>query len=209
MSGDPRQIELQRRERTAHVVMYFARDGRTFHLDAGLQVLRQFMQPLLRFAQLLIGAQPRTPRFAGLHGVQQRRHQARQVVLEQVVAGAIAHGFDRGVFADLAGHQDERDVASTGHQQIERHQTGEARQVVVGHDRVPGLVERQQKVGLVVDAPGRDIQPAALQMRQRELMVELGVFQMQQSQAVIGSLRRHDTSMPPAGSRRTDPGLPV
>ena len=37
----PVQLKFQRGERAAHVVMDLARNGRTFHLDAGLQVLRQ------------------------------------------------------------------------------------------------------------------------------------------------------------------------
>ena len=189
--------------------MDFTGDGRALHLDAGLQVLRQLVQPLLRFTQLTIGMQARAAGFAGLDRLHQGGYQTRQIVLQQVVAGAVAHGLDGGVLADLARHQDEGNVGASGHQQVQRHQTGKAGKVVVGHDHIPGLVERAQKVGLGVHPARDDRHVATLQMRQRELVVNLGILQMQQSQWLIGGSAGHGTSMPWGQGFRTDPGLPL
>ena len=59
--------------------------------------------------ELAVGLDPGAPRLGGVDRVQQRRHEAREVVLQQVVAGAVAHRLDRGLLADLARDQDERD----------------------------------------------------------------------------------------------------
>ena len=114
-------------------------------LDAGLQVLRELVQALLRGDQLAVGLDPRAPGLGRVDRVHQRRHQPRQVVLLQVVGGAVAHRLDRGVLADLAGDEDEGHVAGVGLQQLERDQAAEARHVVVGDDDVPGLVERLEE----------------------------------------------------------------
>ncbi len=81
-------------------------------LDAGLQVLGELVQALLRGDRARRSARSRARRIcAGVDRVQQRRRQPRQVVLQQVVGGAVAHRLDRGVLADLARDQDERHVA--------------------------------------------------------------------------------------------------
>ena len=94
----------------------------------------------------------RAPRLVGLHRVQQRGHQARHVVLQQVVAGAVAHRLDRCVLADLARQQQEGHARAARLQQVQRHQAREARQVVVGDDRVPLLLERAQELRFGIDA---------------------------------------------------------
>ena len=108
MAGDPGEVELQRGERAADVVVDLARDRRALVLDAGLQVLGELVQALLRGDQVAVGLDAGAPRLGRVDRVQQRRHQTREVVLLQVVAGAVAHRLDRGVLADLARDQDER-----------------------------------------------------------------------------------------------------
>ena len=56
VAGDPGEVELQRGQRAADVVVDLARDRRALVLDAGLQVLRQLVQALLRRDQLAVGA---------------------------------------------------------------------------------------------------------------------------------------------------------
>ena len=89
VAGDPGEVELQRGERAADVVVDLARDRRALVLDAGLQVLRQLVQALLRGDQVAVGLDAGAPRLGRLDGVQQRRHQPRQVVLLQVVAAPL------------------------------------------------------------------------------------------------------------------------
>ena len=59
VAADPGEVELQRRQRAADVVVDLARDRRALHLDAGLQVLRQLGQPLPRRRELAVGEHAR------------------------------------------------------------------------------------------------------------------------------------------------------
>ena len=115
----------------------------------------------------------------------ERRHQPRQVVLLQVVGGAVAHRLDRGVLADLAGDEDEGHVARIRLQQLERDQAAEARHVVVGDDDVPGLGERLEEVGLGLDPARMRHDAAARQVRQQQLVVELGVLEMEDPEDAV------------------------
>ena len=58
-------------------------------------------------------------------------------------------------------------VAHARLQQVERDQAGKARQVVVGDDRVPRLVERFEERDLGIDAARLRVQAAAREVRQR------------------------------------------
>ena len=62
VARDPGEVELQRRQRAADVVVDLARDRRALVLDAGLQVLRELVQALLRLDQLAVGALTRARR---------------------------------------------------------------------------------------------------------------------------------------------------
>jgi hypothetical protein len=113
--------------------------------------------------------------------------QPRQAVLQQVVAGAAAHGGHRGVFADFARYQDERHDAVARAHDVQRLQAREARQVEVGHDGVPGPVQRRLEVDPRVDAHGVHGQPVAAQVGQRQFVVEFGVLQVQNLQRPGGA----------------------
>ena len=55
MARDPGEVELERGERAADVVVDLARDRRALVLDARLQVLGELVQALLRGDQVAIG----------------------------------------------------------------------------------------------------------------------------------------------------------
>ena len=153
--------------------MNLARNGRSLQLNAGLQMLGQLAQALFGRTQLQVGLHPRTARSLCLHRLQQGRHQASEVVFQQVVAGPVAHGFHRSVLANFTGHEHEGNVAPAGHQQIQRKQTRKAGQVVVGHDDIPRLLYGAKEVGLGVHPTGRDFQAATAQLGQHQLVIEL------------------------------------
>jgi hypothetical protein len=121
----------------------------------------------------------------------QRRNQPRQVVLQQVVAGAVAHGLDRRVLADLAGNQDEGHVQTAGLEQVQCHQAGEAGQVEIGQHHVPFLLERGQEGRLGVDAQGLHLQAAAAQVRQGQFVVQRRILQVQDAQRMVEDRGRH------------------
>ena len=114
--------------------------------------------------------------------MQHRRHQARQVVLQQIVAGAVAHRLDGGVLADLAGQQDERDQPAALLQQLQRHQAGEARQVEVREDHVPRLEQRIAVLGLALHAPHDAGDAAAPQVGQRQFVIQFRILDVQYAQ---------------------------
>ena len=73
-----------------------------------------------------IGLDPGSARLGGVDRVQDRGDQAREVVLLQVVGGAVAHRLDRGVLADLAGDEDEGHVTRVRLFQLVREMAAEA-----------------------------------------------------------------------------------
>jgi two-component system chemotaxis response regulator CheY len=110
--------------------------------------------------QLAVGAWRARWVVVGGDGVFHRRRQPRQVVLEQVVAGAVAHGLHRRVLADLARHQDEgQQVLPALAQDLQRLQAGEARQVEVRQPPCarwcPSPEERRLQRGRGGGRPGR------------------------------------------------------
>ena len=113
VARDPGEVELQRRERAADIVVDLARDRRALHLDAGLQVLRQLGQAL-RARRRARGRRASRARRVSLASMacSIAGDQPRQVVLQQVVAGAVAHRLDRRVLADLARDEDEGQQAA-------------------------------------------------------------------------------------------------
>mmetsp|Transcript_22150 Transcript_22150/g.87277 ORF Transcript_22150/g.87277 Transcript_22150/m.87277 type:complete len:318 (-) Transcript_22150:81-1034(-) len=85
MAVDPGQVELDRGQRAADIVMNLARDRRALQLDAGLQVAGELVQALLGLDQLQIRRTPGALVFDRTDRVQQRRRQAVEIVLQQIV----------------------------------------------------------------------------------------------------------------------------
>ena len=204
VAHDPGEVVLQRGERAADVVVHLARDRRALGLDAGLQVLRELREAPLRFGQRLVGGEPRALGLAGLDRVQHRRHEPREVALQQVVAGAVPHRGDGGVLADLARDDDERDDAAARLQHLERGEAGEAGQVEVGQDHVPVAAERLLEFGGGLDAQGVGLDAAAAQLRHGQHVVEFRILDEQHAQGALGrALGGHGSSI---AARRAAPG---
>ena len=185
MAADPVELELQRRERAADLIVDLAGDSVALGLHAGLQVLRQLRKPPARFGQLAVGRLAGAVRGRGGQRVLGGHRQAREVALEQVVAGALAHGLHGRVLADLARDQDERHRPAAAErlvraQERQRVQAREAGQVVVGDDQVPGFGQRGAELLARVHAAFVQHQPAPAQLGHHQRVVQLGVFQVQQ-----------------------------
>ncbi len=212
VAGDPGEIELQCGERSADIIMDLARDRGALVVHAGLQMLRQFGQPLARLRQLLVGHLARETRLVRVDRVFDGGRQAGEVGLEQVVAGAVAHGGHRHVLADLARDQDEGQRALERLDDVERRQAGKAGHVEIGQHDVPAFLERGPERRLGID-PGRlHLDAATAQMGHLELMVELGVLQVQHAQGGAAGWRGvgwHGASVAAAypGARASSAGL--
>jgi hypothetical protein len=191
VARDPGQVELERRERAADVVVDLARDRRALVLDAGLQMLGKLVQALLRRHQVTVGLDAGALGLGGIDRVQQRRHEPGEVALLEVVARAVSHRLDRGLVADLARDEDERNVARARLQQLEREQAGKARQVVVGHHHVPGLDERFEEGVLGIDPARLRDEAAAHEVGQEQFVIELRVLEMKDPKHAVPGLRRH------------------
>ena len=169
--------------------MDLARDGAALVFDAGLQVLGQLGQPLAGGGQFAVGLQPCAPALAGLDGPLQRRCQACQVLLEQVVAGTTAHGLHGRLFADLARHQDEGHHQARAAERRQGVQAGEPGQVVVRQDGVPGLGQGGLESRQVFHPREIGLQSGATQLQDGQGMVVLGVLQVQDAQARLQARR--------------------
>ena len=67
----------------------------------------------------------------------------------------------------------------------------EAGQVVVGDDRVPGLVERFEERAFGIDAARLRVQAAAREVRDEQLVIELRILEMEDAKDALTSGRRH------------------
>ncbi len=114
-------------------------------------------------------------------GLLDRRPQAGQPVLEQVVVGALPHGRDRDVFAHRAGDEDERQVESALAHEPQRFQAVEARQGVVREDDVERRVQAVPELLLGFDALADRLVAGEAQFTHQQFDVVGLVFQKQDS----------------------------
>ena len=110
-----------------------------------LEDARGLAQPRLRRPALLAQA-------FGLERAPYRRPQPGGAVFERVIRRALLQGVDRGLFADAAGDDHERDVEPALAQQGEGARAAELRQVPVGQDEVRHRRQGLEVVGLGLDA---------------------------------------------------------
>lgn len=102
VAADPGHIKTHGRECAANVVVDFARNRGALLLDGGLQVFRQLREPALGAGQLGHGVFAHAPGLVHLQCARDHVGQALDVVLEQVVGHAQAHGVYRRRLADGA-----------------------------------------------------------------------------------------------------------
>ena len=123
-----------------------------------------------------------------MHFQRMRDHmgQARDVVLEQIVADALAHHIHGGRLADGAGQQHEGRMPGLAANQLPGIQRREAGQVVVGQDEVECLVV-QRSCGIIerVDHDNLADQPAAQQAQPRQRLVGGGILDVQYAQGLV------------------------
>ena len=111
-----------------------------------------------------------------------RRRQAREVRLHHVVVGACPHRLDRGLLADLAGDDDEREVELPLLDRLQRAEAAVAGKHVVGEDDVPdaqveGALERVACLHPFVV----ELVPAELQVPLEETCVVLVVLEKERA----------------------------
>ena len=110
-------------------------------------------------------------------------HQPLEVVLRHVVAGAGLHGRHRLLFADRAGHDDERHVEPAVPEQLERRGSAEVRQAVVADYNVPRLpIERGPHGAGGFHAFDDRLEAAAGELADKEARVVLGVLYQQEAE---------------------------
>ena len=113
------------------------------------------------FAQLALNRGPEPP----------------QVLLEHVVVCTGAHRVDRGVLADGAGDDDERNVFGLLAEQAQRLGGAEALHRVIAEDDVEGARgERVEEVGAGFDGPGFGLEAMPAQLTSNQLHVVGGVL---------------------------------
>ena len=117
------------------------------HLEAILKQrpVRQVRQAVVvgEVADALFGLRALAPHVGIAQFAVDRGDQAAQVVLDDVVVGAVLHRIDGDLFADRARHENERHFEAAIANHRERGGAAEARHRVVGNDEIPVVtVER-------------------------------------------------------------------
>ncbi|MOA13706.1 hypothetical protein D3C78_1337680 [compost metagenome] len=140
VAGDPGQVELDRSQRAADVVMDFARNRRPFLFNRRLQVLGQLGQAPLGQRELGHGLLLGAAGFMHFHGPGQHQRQARHVFLAQEIRHSQPHDIHGCRFANGARQQDERRARSQRLDQRPGIEGRESGQVVIGQDQVEFLV---------------------------------------------------------------------
>ena len=130
-----------------------------------------------------------------------------QVVLHEVVVGTGLHRRDGGVLADLAAHDDERQVhEALAPEQPERRRGAEGRHGVVGDDEIPtSPVERGLHVRRGVDPLPGGVVSTPSQRPYQEQGVILGVLDEQDPEL---HLHRNDEASSARFSGRSKPHAP-
>ena len=159
----PGHVVGHRGKRTADVVVDLAGDGRAFLLDRVLQVLGHFGQSALRSLQCLGRLFAGATGFMHLDGAPHHARELGDVVLQQVIGKALAHGLDRTLDGGVRRHQQYRQLrllatqlaeqlvaVHTGHVHITDHQA----EGIVPH-RLQRLFSRAHRpVGKAADFQG-------------------------------------------------------
>ncbi len=134
-------------------------------------------QPLARQVELDLGAAARAALLRLGERALDRRGQAHQVRLENIVGGAALQRADRIFLADGARDEDERRVGTELARHRERSHAVESRHREVGQDDVGReLAQRPLERLLAVHQPMPDTQAGALELAQLELGVGPDVF---------------------------------
>ena len=153
------------------------------HRDEVGGVLDQRPKALLALAQrpFRLGTSAAHLGFAQL--ALDRRDQARQLVLADVVVGARLHAADRHLLADLAGDDDDRHVRRVRADHLQRRAGAEPGHHVVARDQVPSALPQRglQRRGRVHPFPDRVV-TAPLQLAPQQQGVVLRILDHQKTQ---------------------------
>jgi hypothetical protein len=140
-------------------------------------VLHDRPQPLVGLAQRQLRELAHAARLGIFELAREGRAQTGQIVLLHEVVGAAAHGGHEILLAQGAGDRDHRPREGALAEDLEDGAPVGAGQVEVGDDRVPAaFVQGQAEGGLVLHAPMRDVEAAAVQLAQQQLRVVGRVF---------------------------------
>ena len=135
------------------------------------------------FFERRLGLAPLAP----LARFRQRAHhdgrQALQPVLQHVVGRAALQRFDRAFLAERAGDEDEGNVGRVLQQDLQRRETVEAGQRVVGEHQVRRRAgQRLAEIALRDDVPPVDVDPVLRQLQLDQLGVVRIVLQQHEAQ---------------------------
>ena len=178
------------RDRREALVALRDPEGVVVQEHAGRRLVVQ--STVTRFAEVALGhgRAPFALHQSVAHLALDGRHEAPQVILQDVVGGARPHGSYGHVLADGPRHDDRRQVGVELVDHRQSVQGAEARQHVVEQRHVPAaLGERFAERRLGLHAAPLDLEPAAPQLAEQELRVVGRVFNAQDGDAHRPCLR--------------------
>jgi hypothetical protein len=110
-------------------------------------------------------------------------NETREVVLDDVVVGAVFHRLDGNLFANRARHEDERHLEPAVAHHCQRGGPAESRHRVIGDDQIPVVaIELFGKCLGVVDASAVGLVAALAQVLDQEQRVGFGVLNQQEAE---------------------------
>lgn len=178
------ELDLQRGQRLADIVVQIARQAAAFLLLHLEQATRQRAQAFLRKLQRTAGGEMALALAPLGERAPHRRRETRETVFEDVIGGACAQRFDCALFAERARHQHE------GHERVraphvrERFEAGVVRKGVVRQDQVEAPWGKRSLERRASGGDGRHAAKAALSERvKRKLRIRRLVLKHERPQA--------------------------
>ena len=155
------------------------RPSRSDLVDALHRALENLAVSAFGFAQRFFRHALLVPEAFVLQHAAHRGRQPHQPVLQKIVGGALSHGGDGDVFADEAGHHDERNVQAALLQQTQRARRVKPRQVIVGQDHGGTRVQAGQVIRLGLHPLPERVESAPPQLLRHQFGVLRTIFENQ------------------------------
>ena len=157
------------------------------HLEPVLKQrpVRQIGQAVVirEVADALFGLRSLAPHLGIAQLAVDRGNEPVEIVLDDVVVGAVLHRLDRDFFADRAGHENERHFEAAVAHDRERRGSAEAGHRVIGDDEIPvALSSASVSAFGGIDAREIGLVPALPQVLDQERGVVFRVLDQQESQ---------------------------
>lgn len=188
---DPGEVEAQRGQHAADVVVDFTCDCRALLAHHGVEVGEQQLQLAFGSRQRLDGPLMITPSLGDRQGIEQSRCEPCQAALDEAVVGARTHRGHSALLAEPGRNDDEGQMAIGLAYQAQGLDATQVGQRVLAKDCIPGLLrQRLLQLRTALDAVRADRHLFLLQTGDQDLEVQPGIVcdkQPRGAQVLLGT----------------------